>query len=92
MKEELMEGMLSDLLARVKKIESEGSGDQTSRLLMLDRITFSLSIAFDVLSQILVDKNIISKEEMEKLITDERERIMKALNENAAKKDTEKKE
>lgn len=84
MADEVVVGALvNDLLSRVQKLENKESNadlkEINNYLATLDKVAFSMSIAVDVLSKIVVEKGLISKDDLNKALVDERERIVSEL-------------
>ncbi|HLD91397.1 MAG TPA: hypothetical protein VI911_10365 [Patescibacteria group bacterium] len=78
----VIENLVNDLLSRVQKLEAKPEHDHKEiqdYLGTLDRVAFSMTIAFDIISKVIVDKNLITKEELNKSLTDERDRVTKEL-------------
>lgn len=75
----MVEAVINDLLSRVQKLESEeGSQDHKeiqNYLATLDRVAFSMTIAIDVVSKVLVDKGLVTKEDLNKALETERDRV-----------------
>ena len=81
----ILEPMVNDLLSRVQKLEATQAVTDLKNvndyLTTLDRVAFSMTIAIDIISKILIDKNLTTKEELQKLLTEERERVTKTISE-----------
>lgn len=75
--------LVNDLLSRVQKLESKDSNtdlkEVNNYLATLDKVAFSMSIAVDVLSKIVVEKGLITKDDLNKTLVEERERIVSEL-------------
>lgn len=72
----LLETLVNDLLSRVKKLEGTNLNDYVATL---DRVMFSMTVSLDVLSQVLINNKLITKEDLEKLMASERDRITKEI-------------
>lgn len=76
----LIDDTVADLLSRVQKLESQQSKHEHEEykkyLGALDRAMLSMTIALDTLSNALIEKNIVTKEELEKLSITSRDRIL----------------
>lgn len=80
----LQDQLVEDLLARVQKLEStqtkEHSHEDYERYLSaLDRAALSMTVAIDVVTKILVEKNIVTKEELEKITNESRDKIVSEI-------------
>jgi hypothetical protein len=58
----------------------------TEYLATLDRVAFSMTVAIDVISKVLIDKGLATKEELNKALEDERNKVVKEIQEQTAKK------
>ena len=80
---DVMENLVNDLLSRVQKLESNSTKHDHTEihdyLGTLDRVAFSMTIAIDVVSKVLVDKGLVTKEDLNKALTEERDRVAKEL-------------
>lgn len=81
--ESVVGALVNDLLSRVQKLEGQNTKheheDIQQYLATLDRVAFSMTIAIDVMSKVLVDKGLITKEELNKALEAERDRVTKEL-------------
>lgn len=75
------ENLVNDLLSRVQKLEKESKvlNDIQKYLGTLDGIVFSMTVALDVISKVLVDKGLVGKEELTQIMSSEKERITKEI-------------
>ena len=90
----VMENLVNDLLSRVQKLEATPSHNHNEiqdYLGTLDRVAFSMTIAIDVISKVLIDKDLVTKEALNKALTDEREKVNKELQARMASAQTEEK-
>ena len=77
---DMLETVTKDLLERVQKLEAEKHIEKvTTYLSTLDRVMFSTTVTLDVLSEILVNKGITTKEEINKLIEERAGKIVQEL-------------
>ena len=81
---DVTENLVNDLLLRVQKLETASNDTDLKNIQQylgtLDHVAFSMTIAIDVISKVLIDKGLISKEDLNKTLEDERERVSKELN------------
>jgi hypothetical protein len=86
MTEQMTETLVNDLLTRVKKLEEKEKTDVDVQnyLNTLDRVAFSMSVAIDVISKVIIEKGLISKEDLAKTLNDEKERISKEIQSQTA--------
>ena len=86
MTEQMTETLVNDLLSRVKKLEEKEKVDVDVQnyLNTLDRVAFSMSVAIDVISKVIIEKGLISKEDLAKTLNDEKERISKEIQSQTA--------
>ena len=75
------ENLLNDLLTRVQKIENSTASNSNMQeyLTTLDRVAFSMTIAIDVISKVLIDKGLVTKEELNKALETQRDEVTKEL-------------
>ena len=75
------ENLLNDLLTRVQKIENSTASNSNMQeyLTTLDRVAFSMTIAIDVISKVLIDKGLVTKEELNKSLETQRDEVTKEL-------------
>lgn len=89
---DVTENLVNDLLSRVQKLESSNSTHEhiniQDYLGTLDRVAFSMTIAIDVISKVLIDKGLVTKEDLNKTLEDERDRVTKELNARMAEQQT----
>jgi len=74
---ELAQSVLQDLLSRVKKLEaSRGTTEEDKEILIgLDRMAYVNSVSINSVSNILLEKKIITQEEIKKAAAKEQQRI-----------------
>lgn len=86
MTEQMTETLVNDLLSRVKKLEEKEKVDVDVQnyLNTLDRVAFSMSVAIDVISKVIIEKGLISKEDLAKTLNDEKDRISKEIQSQTA--------
>ena len=76
---ELIEKNVTDLIGRIQKLESSNSNENEDVLLNLDRAVTGLAITVNSLVGLLLDKKVISKEELTKFLKEENIRVDEAM-------------
>lgn len=78
---DMQENLLNDLLTRIQKIESTKAADTQLQeyVATLDRVAFSMTIAIDVISSVLIEKGIVTKEELDTQLNTRRDAITKEI-------------
>lgn len=86
MQEELVESTINDLLKRVQKIEDLNIQKLNEYVGLLDRVLLTQTILTNAIVKVLTTKNIVTLDEFNKLYEEEKEGMLKNIQQEETKK------